>query len=253
MPHQFFVSGNFKMNLISQAQKEIIINELNGADLDPNTEVVIAPPLLYLLPLKEIVKNGIQVSAQNCYCKISGVYTGKISPAQLADAGIPYVIIGKTYLPNCTMSLIPFLQGKKVKQWWGNDNLYTYMALFHLHLFQVGSSCTSVGSQLHVVVTVLNESDWGCVVIAYEPVWAIGTGKVTTAAQAQEVHAYIHQYLLTAVSPVVSENTRIIYGGSVMASNFYMDTATQIDVDRFLIGGALLKPEFVDIINMKRN
>ncbi|KAI6038493.1 Triosephosphate isomerase [Pisolithus marmoratus] len=251
MPCKFFVGGNFKMNPISRAQKEIIINELNGADLDPNTEVVIAPPSLYLLPLKEIVKNGIQVAAQNCYCKTSGAYTGEISPAQLADAGIPYVIIGHSERRTLFHETSELVAQKTKAALDGSLSVILCVGETLLER-EAGQTTQVVESQLQAVVTVLNESDWGRVVIAYEPVWAIGTGKVATAAQAQEVHAYIRQYLSTAVSPVVSENTRIIYGGSVTASNC-KELATQIDVDGFLVGGASLKPEFVDIINVKRN
>ncbi|GJN05817.1 hypothetical protein PR202_ga23482 [Eleusine coracana subsp. coracana] len=90
--------------------------------------------------------------------------------------------------------------------------------------------------------------DWSNVVIAYEPVWAIGTGKVATPAQAQEVHASLRDWLKTNVSPEVAESTRIIYGGSVTAANCN-ELAGQPDVDGFLVGGASLKPEFIDIIN----
>jgi len=104
--------------------------------------------------------------------------------------------------------------------------------------------------QLKAVVDVLKESDWSKIVIAYEPVWAIGTGKVATSAQAQETHADIRAYLSKAVSPAVASSTRIIYGGSVNAANC-KELSTQGDVDGFLVGGASLKPEFVEIINAK--
>ncbi|ONM31255.1 triosephosphate isomerase, cytosolic-like [Zea mays] len=90
--------------------------------------------------------------------------------------------------------------------------------------------------------------DWSNVVVAYEPVWAIGTGKVATVAQAQEVHASLRDWLKTNVSPEVAESTRIFYGGSVTAANC-KELAAQPDVDGFLVGGASLKPEFIDIIN----
>ena len=90
------------------------------------------------------------------------------------------------------------------------------------------------------------------IVIAYEPVWAIGTGKVATPAQAQEAHADIRVFLTKAVSPAVAESTRILYGGSVNAGNC-KELATLPDIDGFLVGGASLKPEFVDIINAKKH
>lgn len=239
------------MNPISRAQKKIIINELNAADLDPNTEVVIAPPSLYLLPLKDILRADIKVAAQNCYCKTSGAFTGEISPAQLADAGIPYVILGhseRRTLFHETSELV----AQKTKAALDGSLSVILCVGETLQEREAGQTTQVVESQLRAVVTVLNESDWGRVVIAYEPVWAIGTGKVATAGQAQEVHAYIREFLSTAVSTAVSENTRIIYGGSVTASNC-KELSTQIDVDGFLVGGASLKPEFVDIINVKRN
>ncbi|KAI5995949.1 Triosephosphate isomerase [Pisolithus albus] len=251
MPRQFFVGGNFKMNPISRAQKKVIINELNAADLDPNTEVVIAPPSLYLLPLKDILRSDIKVAAQNCYCKTSGAFTGEISPAQLADAGIPYVILGhseRRTLFHETSELV----AQKTKAALDGSLSVILCVGETLQEREAGNTTQVVESQLRAVVTVLKESDWSRVVIAYEPVWAIGTGKVATAGQAQEVHAYIREFLSTAVSTAVSENTRIIYGGSVTASNC-KELSTQIDVDGFLVGGASLKPEFVDIINVKRN
>ncbi|KAJ2954980.1 hypothetical protein NUW54_g14788 [Trametes sanguinea] len=94
MARKFFVGGNFKMNPTSQAQKKTIVKVLNEADLDPN--VVVAPPSIYLLPLKDLLRKDIQIAAQNCYFKPSGAFTGETSPAQLVDAGIPYVILGES-------------------------------------------------------------------------------------------------------------------------------------------------------------
>jgi triosephosphate isomerase len=115
---------------------------------------------------------------------------------------------------------------------------------------EAGRTQQVVEEQLQAVVALLKPEDWSRIVIAYEPVWAIGTGKVATAAQAQEVHADTRKYLGSAVSPGVAESTRIIYGGSVTAANC-KELATQADIDGFLVGGASLKPEFVDIVNAR--
>ncbi|KAG6332152.1 hypothetical protein ID866_6933, partial [Astraeus odoratus] len=251
MPRQFFVGGNFKMNPISRDQKKTIVNVLNAADLDPNTEAVIAPPSLYLLPLKDIVRSDIKVSAQNCYCKTSGAYTGEISPAQLADAGIPYVIIGHSERRTLFHETSEMVAQKTKAALDGSLSVILCVGET-LQEREADQTTQIVETQLQAVVDVLSEKDWSRVVIAYEPVWAIGTGKVATAAQAQEVHAYIRAYLSKAISPRVAENTRVIYGGSVTAANC-KELATQPDVDGFLVGGASLKPEFVDIINVKRN
>ena len=103
-------------------------------------------------------------------------------------------------------------------------------------------------AQLQAVVNVLEEKDWENVVIAYEPVWAIGTGKTATPDVAEETHAQIRAYMASAVSPAVAENVRIIYGGSVSTKNCD-DLIKKEDIDGFLVGGASLKPDFVQIIN----
>lgn len=239
------------MNPISRGQKETIISTLNAADLDSATEVVIAPPSLYLIPLRDILRKGLQVSAQNCYFKDSGAFTGEISPAQLSDAKIPYVILGhseRRSLFHETSELV----AQKTKAAL-NSSLKVILCVGEtLQEREAGETAAVVEKQLQAVVDVLRESDWSNIVIAYEPVWAIGTGKVATSAQAQEAHEDIRKFLSKAVSPAVAENTRIIYGGSVTAANC-KELSTQPDVDGFLVGGASLKPEFVDIINAKRN
>ena len=105
------------------------------------------------------------------------------------------------------------------------------------------------GTQLAAVVSLLSLEDWSKVVIAYEPKWAIGTGKVATAQQAEDTHAAIRLWLAANVSPIVAESTRIIYGGSVKASNAGELIACS-NIDGFLVGGASLKPEFADIIRV---
>ncbi|KAF9456321.1 triose phosphate isomerase [Collybia nuda] len=247
MARQFFVGGNFKMNPNTRKQKEALVEVLNKAQLDSATEVVIAPPSIYLISLKEILRKDIQVAAQNCYFKESGAFTGEISPGQLVDAGIPYVILGhserrtlfhetsevvaqKTKAALAASLKVILCIGETLEQREGN---------------QTAEVCQE---QLKAVVGVLTEADWSKIVIAYEPVWAIGTGKVATSAQAQAAHADIRSYLSKAVSPAVASATRVIYGGSVTATNC-SELATQSDVDGFLVGGASLKPEFVNIIN----
>jgi len=251
MPRQFFVGGNFKMNPCTVEQKCALAKFLNEADLDPSTETVIAPPSLYLLPLKELLRKDIKVAAQNCYFKSSGAFTGEISPAQLADAGVPYVILGhserRTLFHEDSQ-----LVGHKTKAALDHTLKVILCVGETLQEREAGRTTEVVNSQLQAVVEILkDESYWSNIVIAYEPVWAIGTGKVATAAQAQEAHHNIRNFLKEHVSPTVAEDTRIIYGGSVTAANC-KELAIQPDVDGFLVGGASLKPEFVDIINSTR-
>jgi len=251
MSRKFFVGGNFKLNPSTLDAKSSLIGGLNKADLHHETEVVIAPPSIYLIPVKESVRKEIQVAAQNCYFKDSGAYTGEISPKQLVDAGIPYVILGhserrtlfhETSELVATKTRAALDAGLKVILCIGET-------LEHRELKQTSQVCQA---QVKAVVEVTKEVDWRNIVIAYEPVWAIGTGKVATSAQAQEAHADIRTYLATAVSPAVANDIRIIYGGSVSAKNC-KELAKQQDVDGFLVGGASLKPEFADIVNARKD
>ncbi|KAH7890525.1 hypothetical protein F5I97DRAFT_1922982 [Phlebopus sp. FC_14] len=245
MSRKYFVGGNFKMNPISQEQKKSLVTALNAADLDSETEVVIAPPSLYLLPVKNLVRHDIQVAAQNCYFKSEGAYTGEISPAQLRDAGIEYVILGhseRRTLFHETSSDV----AQKTKAALQNS-LKVILCIGETEKeYDNHQTKDVVEGQLREVIQALDKKDWSSIVIAYEPVWAIGTGKTATPAVAQGVHEVIRQYLEKEVSAEVAANTRIIYGGSVKAGNC-KDLAAQPDIDGFLVGGESLKPGFVDI------
>ncbi|KAJ7621350.1 Triosephosphate isomerase [Roridomyces roridus] len=247
MSRQFFVGGNFKMNPNSVAEKKVLTTLLNQAELDSSVEVVVSPPSLYLIPLKEILRPEIKVAAQNCYFKDSGAFTGEISPPQLKDAGIPYVILGhseRRTLFHETSEIV----AQKTKAALASG-LSVILCIGETLEQRESEQTTAVCSaQLQAAVDILSEGDWSKIVIAYEPVWAIGTGKVATSKQAQDTHADIRAFLTKAVSPAVAAATRIIYGGSVNKGNC-VELSKQPDVDGFLVGGASLKPEFVDIIN----
>jgi len=238
------------MNPASREQKRYIVKILNDADVDPNTEVVIAPPALYILPLADSLRKDFKVAAQNAYIKATGAFTGEISPAQLADAQIPYVILGHSERRTLFNENSEFVAQKtKVAI---DAGLSVILCIGETLVEREAGKCTQViEAQLQAVVQLTQEADWSKIVIAYEPVWAIGTGKVATTDQVQEAHRDVRNYLRQAVSASVAENTRVIYGGSVNASNCN-ELAKLPDVDGFLVGGASLKPEFVNIINAKR-
>jgi len=237
------------MNPASKAQKEAIVNVLNDADVDPNTEVVIAPPTLYIIPLAKHLRPDFKVAAQNAYIKTSGAFTGETSPAQLADAGIPYVILGHSERRTLFSEDSELVANKTRAAI--DAGLSVILCIGETLEERDAGRCTQIiETQLQAVVQVTKEADWSKIVIAYEPVWAIGTGQVATTAQAQEAHNDIRQFLRQAVSHAVAEDTRIIYGGSVNAGNC-CELAKQPDVDGFLVGGASLKPEFVGIINSR--
>lgn len=216
MPRRFFVGGNFKMNPCSLASKRALVGVFNDATLDPDTEVVVAPPSLYLIPLQDALENKhISIAAQNCFHEPSGAFTGEIAPAMLHDAGIPWVILGhseRRALFHETSEVV----AKKVKAA-VNQGLKVILCCGEtLEERESGATAKVVESQLDPVLAALKPEQWENVVVAYEPVWAIGTGKVATPEQAQETHKVLRAYL---VSKGVNEDIRIIYGGSVNAKN----------------------------------
>jgi len=238
------------MNPTTREQKKNIVKILNDADVDPETEVVIAPPTLYTLSFADILRKDFKVAAQNAHIKTSGAFTGEISPAQLADAGIPYVLLGHSERRTLFGESSEFVAQKTRAAI--DAGLSVILCIGETLEEREAGKCTQViETQLQAVVQATKEADWSKIVIAYEPVWAIGTGKIATTAQAQEAHVDVRKFLLKAVSPAVAENTRVVYGGSVTDGNC-CDLTKQPDVDGFLVGGASLKPEFVDIINARR-
>ncbi|WWC71721.1 triose-phosphate isomerase [Kwoniella pini CBS 10737] len=243
---KFFVGGNFKMNG-SLKEIETIIERINEAKFDGEVELVVAPPALYLLKIQEELKPPAQVSAQNSYTEKSGAFTGEISPNQLKDANVHWVILGhseRRSLFGDTDKLVADKTKAAVEAGLG------VIACIGESLQEREADQTQavVERQLEAIANEISESEWKDIVIAYEPVWAIGTGKVASKEQAQEVHANIRQWLAKKVSQTVADQTRIIYGGSVNGKNSG-DLATAADIDGFLVGGASLKPEFIDIVN----
>jgi len=244
MARKFFVGGNFKMNGSVESIKKII-EGLNAANLDPNTEVVIAPPALYLLSALALAKPNIQIAAQNCYTAPSGAFTGEISATQLVDAKIPWVILGhseRRTLFGDTDELV----AEKTKAALAAGLSVILCVGETLQEREAGTTLAVVERQLAAVAQKV--ADWSKIVIAYEPVWAIGTGKVATCQQAQDVHKDTRAWVAKNISQETAKTIRIIYGGSVNAGNC-KESAAQADVDGFLVGGASLKPEFVDIVN----
>lgn len=247
MARQFFVGGNFKMNGTIESIKSIISN-LNNAKCDPNTEVVIAPPALYLLLAREHLRPGIEVAAQNVFDKPNGAFTGEISVSQLKDSNITWTLLGHSERRVILQETDQFIASKTKAALDGGIGVILCCGET-LEQREANKTIEVVTAQLRAVAKEVK--DWSKIVVAYEPVWAIGTGKVATTEQAQEVHAAIRKFLADEVSSDVAEKTRIIYGGSVSEKNC-RDLAKEKDIDGFLVGGASLKPAFVDIINARQ-
>jgi triosephosphate isomerase len=245
MGRKFFVGGNWKCNgTLEQVKK--LVSTLNEAEVPSEdvVEVVVSPPFVFLSMVKALLRSDFAVAAQNCWVRKGGAYTGEISVEMLINLDIPWVILGHSERRLILKEDSEFVadkvayalsQGLKVIACVGET----------LEQREAGDTLNVVSEQTKAIA--VNVVDWSNIVIAYEPVWAIGTGKVATPAQAQEVHYELRNWLKVNVSPEVAATTRIIYGGSVNAGNC-VELAAQPDLDGFLVGGASLKAEFVDII-----
>ncbi|CAI7634657.1 unnamed protein product [Penicillium manginii] len=248
MSRTFFVGGNFKMNGVVKSITDIVKN-LNEAKLDASTEVVIAPPALYLTLTRELANKQIGVAAQNVFDKPNGAFTGEISVEQLKDTNIDWAVIGHSERRVILKESDEFI-ARKTKAAIDGGLSVIFCIGETLEEREANKTIEVVTRQLNAAAKELTKEQWAKVVIAYEPVWAIGTGKVATTEQAQEVHAEIRKWLGATVSKEAQDSVRIIYGGSVSEKNC-RELATQPDVDGFLVGGASLKPAFVDIINAR--
>ncbi|KAH8805660.1 triosephosphate isomerase [Xylogone sp. PMI_703] len=248
MARQFFVGGNFKMNGTLKTIKDIVQN-LNSATLDPNAQVVVAPPVIYLQYTREHLRQSIEVAAQNVFDRPCGAYTGEVAVSQLKDSDITWVIVGHSERRTVLGEGDEFVASKAKSAIDGGISVI-FCCGESLEQRENGETIAVVTRQLKAVKTRLQIPDWKSIVIAYEPIWAIGTGRVATTDQAQEVHAAIRAWLKSEISTEVAEEIRILYGGSVTEKNC-RDLSRQPDIDGFLVGGASLKPAFVDIINCK--
>lgn len=197
-----------------------------------------APPALYLLLAQAEAKNGVKVAAQNIFDKGNGAYTGEISAPQLSDAGVEWVILGHSERRAIFGESDEFVASKTKAALDGGLSVILCCGE-SLEEREAGNTNEVVIRQLSPVADKVK--DWSKIVVAYEPVWAIGTGKVATTQQAQEAHEAIRKWLRSTVSEKAADETRILYGGSVSEKNC-KELSTQKDVDGFLVGGASLKP-----------
>lgn len=228
-----------------------IVDGLNNASLDSKAEVVIAPPFPYLAWTKEHVKaSNVAVSAQNAYERGDGAFTGEVSVSQLKDVGASWVILGHSERRHVLKETDEFIAAK-VKYAIDNGLSVIFCIGETLDERKADKTMAVNQRQIDAVVAKLSKADWEKVVIAYEPVWAIGTGLAATPEDAQEVHAAIRKYVAEKVDQSVADKTRILYGGSVNGKNAKTFNEKQ-DVDGYLVGGASLKPEFIDIVNARQ-
>ena len=240
---KLFVGGNWKCNG-SIAKVQEIVNTLNASNLNNDAEVVIAPPTAYLRDTVATIRPDVQVAAQDVWTQGNGAFTGETSAEMLKDIKVGWAIVGHSERRGkgesdaevATKAAYAQKNGLKVICCLGES----------LQEREAGRFAEVLTRQLKAYADAIK--NWDDAVIAYEPIWAIGTGKTATPAQAEEVHAILRKWLRDNVSGEVADKVRIIYGGSVNAKNCD-ELGKQADIDGFLVGGAALKPEFVNIIN----
>ncbi|NLI37414.1 MAG: triose-phosphate isomerase [Bacteroidales bacterium] len=243
------VAGNWKMNKTLQEGIALAkeVNEVLAND-KPNCDVIICTPFIHLASVVPVVDAAkIGVGAENCADKESGAYTGEVSAAMVASTGAKYVILGhserRAYYGETVETLKP-----KVKLALANGLTPIFCVGEVLEEREANKQEEVVAAQLESVFE-LSAEDFSKVIIAYEPVWAIGTGKTATTDQAEEIHKFIRSVIAKKYNETVAENTSILYGGSCKPSNA-KELFAQPDVDGGLIGGAALKAaDFKGIID----
>ena len=242
------IAGNWKLNKTIAEATELasqLVQELSDID---NREVIIAPIFTALSATSKIVDNSpIQLAAQNCYPETQGAYTGELSPHFLADAGCKYIIIGHSERRQLINESDTFINLKLLKTI--ETGLKPILCIGEtLQQRECGKMDEVLSQQIKGGLTNLSTAQMKNVVIAYEPIWAIGTGKTATTAQAQEAHFFIRKLLQELFDTTVATETRILYGGSVKPDNID-GLMKQEDIDGALVGGASLKAEdFVRIV-----
>ena len=234
------VAGNWKMNKNLQ-EGVALATELNEAlkGKTVNCDVVIGTPFIHLASVVNAVDTSkIGVAAQNCADKASGAYTGEVSAEMIASTGAGYVILGHSERRAYYHETAEMLK-EKVLLALANGLTPIFCIGEVLAEREAEKHFDVVKSQIEASLFDLSPEDFGKIVLAYEPVWAIGTGKTATADQAQEMHAFIRRTLAAKYGQEIADNTSILYGGSANASNA-KELFSNPDVDGGLIGGASL-------------
>ncbi len=243
------VAGNWKMNNDLAQTQELIADLKKQVSADPAATIMVAPTYTNLYPAFEALKDTpITVAAQNMHQNASGAYTGEISAAMLKSVGVETVILGhserRAYFKESNELL-----AEKVNTALENDMTVIFCFGEELEDRKADKHFDLVESQLKESLYHLSKESWKNIILAYEPVWAIGTGETASPEQAQEMHAFIRKSVADAYGSEIAEEVSILYGGSCKPGNAKEIFANK-DVDGGLIGGASLKAEdFLAIVN----
>lgn len=244
------IAGNWKMNETpSEALK--LVETLKPLVNNPDVDVVYCVPAIDIVPVANAVKGtNVHVGAENMYFEEKGAYTGEISAAMLKDAGVEFVILGHSerrgyFLEDDT------LLNKKVKKAFEAGLTPILCCGESLEQREQGITLDWIRMQIKLDLAGVTKEQAASMVIAYEPIWAIGTGKTATADQAEEVCKAIRETIACVYDTDTAEKIRIQYGGSMNAGNC-KELLAKPDIDGGLIGGASLKPDFGQIVNYNK-
>ncbi len=249
MARKKIVAGNWKMNMTpSQAVK--LVEELKPLVVSDDVEVVYCVPAIDIVPVVEAVKGtNVAVGAENMYFEEKGAYTGEISAEMLVDAGVKYVVLGHSERRDYFKEDDVLLNKKVLKAF--EKGLTPILCCGEtLEQREMGITLDWIRLQIKSDLKDVTAEQVASMVIAYEPIWAIGTGKTATTEQAEEVCKAIRECIAEVYGTDTAETVRIQYGGSVNAGNA-AELFSQPDIDGGLVGGASLKADFGKIVNYK--
>ena len=249
MARRKIVAGNWKMNMTpSEAVK--LVETLKPLVKSDDVDVVFCVPAIDIVPVVEACKGSdIEVGAENMYFEEKGAYTGEISAAMLKDAGVKYVILGHSERRDYFKEDDALLN-KKVKKAFEAGLTPILCCGETLEQREMGITLDWIRTQIKSDLVGVSAEQVATMVIAYEPIWAIGTGKTATSDQAEEVCGAIRACIKEVYDEATAEAVRIQYGGSVNAGNA-AELFAKADIDGGLVGGASLKPDFGKIVNYK--
>ena len=243
------IAGNWKMNM-TPSEAVMLVEELNPVVKNEEADVVFCVPAIDIVPVVEACKgSNIEVGAENMYFEEKGAYTGEISPAMLVDAGVKYVILGhserREYFKETDEDI-----NKKMKKAFEHGLTPIMCCGESLTQREQGITIDWIRQQVKIGFQGIPAAEAAKAVIAYEPIWAIGTGKTATTEQAEEVCKAIRECIAEIYDEATAEAIRIQYGGSVNAGNA-AELFAQPDIDGGLVGGASLKPDFGKVVCYK--
>ena len=250
MARKKIIAGNWKMNM-TPTEAVALVNQLKPLVVNDEVDVVFCVPAIDIIPAMEAAKgSNIRIGAENMYFEEKGAYTGEISPNMLVDAGVKYVIIGhserREYFAESDETV-----NKKVLKAFEHGITPIICCGESLTQREQGITIDWIRQQVKIAFLNVTADQAKTAVIAYEPIWAIGTGKVATTEQAQEVCAAIRACIGEIYDEATAEAIRIQYGGSVSAASA-PELFAQPDIDGGLVGGASLKPDFGAIVNYNK-